>query len=157
MGVYLIYRSTESLDAKREAAIRAAAEKFDSGFSWLFCDSVSFDDDAGDNRLTGSSKLNLQPHPEDRAAALASGLPDGTVKDLFEALCEISREHQVNWEVKHDMDSAPIGYIRHGVIDDDLDRIAEGFEEAGAYLADFDLAECDSESFTDESYDEEDD
>ncbi|MEX2112660.1 MAG: hypothetical protein WD845_05705 [Pirellulales bacterium] len=160
MGVYIHYRTIDPLDATRAAAIRAAARKFDSGLSWLYCDSVCFDDYPSDNRLTGSSKLNLQPHPDDRAAATASGLPDGNVRNLFEALCEISRVHLVDWEVSHEFSSEPLGFILGGVIDDDLILAADGFEEASAYLAeDFesDFSAFDASFDPDEQFDDEDD
>lgn len=118
MGFTIYYRSTEAVEPDRADAIRSAADDVNRDRTWLSCEGVDFfDDDDEDGRLFGGSKPNFQPHPADAAAAAAEGLPDGTVRDLIDALCELSRAHNVDWEFSHDEDPGPIGFIRNGVAD----------------------------------------
>jgi hypothetical protein len=128
MGFSIYYRSTRPLDADRADAIREAAERLTAGRTWLSCEPVGFYHDQDDGRLFGGSKPNFQPHPDDVASAALEGLPDGTVADLIEILCKLSKDHGVDWEFSHDYDPGPIGFIRAGVCEgklyDQLDAIA---------------------------------
>ena len=57
-----------------------------------------------------------------------------TIRDLIDALCQISREHQIDWEIGHDYHDGPVGYIRSGLADDklvaEIDRLSAEIEEA---------------------------
>jgi hypothetical protein len=86
--------------------------------------------------LFGGSKPNFQPHPDDVASAAEEGLPDGTVLDLIDVLCQLSREHGVDWQFSHDYDLGPIGFIRGGVCDGRLREQVEAFADLGAFLGD---------------------
>lgn len=114
MGFTIYYRSTQRVNAARAKAIRAAAEAFTSGRTWLSCEPVGFFSNKG-GHLSGGSKPNFQPDPEDAAAAAAEGLPDGTVRDMVDVLCKLSADFDVDWELSHDHDPGPIGLIRSGV------------------------------------------
>ena len=56
-----------------------------------------------------------------------------TIHDLIDTLCQISRDHQVNWEVGHDGHEGPAGYIRSGLAEDklvtEIDRLSAEIEE----------------------------
>ena len=119
MGFTIYYRSTEPIESDRANAIRSAARDFNKGRTWLSCEPMSFFADDG-GHLLGGSKPNFQPHPDDVASAASEGLPDGTVHDLLDALCQLSQEHNVDWEFSHDADPGPIGFIHNGVADDGL-------------------------------------
>jgi hypothetical protein len=97
---------------------------------------VNFFDGHQKGHLFGGSKPSLQrPAPENAASAARQGLPDGTVRDLVEVLCALSRDHGVDWEFSHDYDAGPIGFIRRGVCDHRLRSQIEAFADVGAMLS----------------------
>jgi hypothetical protein len=76
--------------------------------------------------LSGSSKISFSaPGAEARIV---------TIHDLINILCQISRDHQVDWEVGHDGHEGPAGYIRSGLADDklvtEIDRLSAEIDEA---------------------------
>src|SRR4051794_31526690 len=109
MGFTFYYRSTRRVARAEAAAIDRAAAELSRGRSWLSCEPVCFVAGAGDGHLLGGSKPNFQPSSEDAAAADEEGLPDGTTHDLIEILCELSRTHDVDWEISYDFSGGPVG------------------------------------------------
>ncbi|MGL6073943.1 MAG: hypothetical protein ACRC8S_07265 [Fimbriiglobus sp.] len=144
MGFTVQYRSTEPIDEVLSEAIQRTASDATKGRTWLGCEPVllSIDDDG---HLLGFSKPNFDPHPNDRAAAKLESLPDGTLLDAVDILCQLSREHGVDWEISHDNSfGRPAGYIRDGICDpklyDELDAysgMSEAIDEWRAELEDF--------------------
>lgn len=132
MGFNIYYRSTEPIASDHAEAIRSSADGINKGRTWLSCEPVNFYDD--DGRLSGSSKLTFEPHPDDVADAASEGLPEGTLRDVLDALCEISRTHSVDWECSHDEEPRPIGFIRSGVADDGLVRAFGGLADGIAAI-----------------------
>jgi len=120
MGFSVNYRSTEPIESDRALAILSAADGLNKGRTWLSCEPLCLLANDADGRLIGGSKPTFEPHPDDVAAAALEDLPDGTVRDLLNALCELSRRHNVDWEISHDYDPGPIGFIRDGVADEGL-------------------------------------
>ena len=119
MGFRIHYRSTRPVSPGRSVAIRDAARELCAGRTWLSCEPVGFHQD-DDGRLIGGSKPNFDPHPDDVASAAAERLPDGTVADMVDILCQLSKDHGVDWEFSHDYDPGPIGFIRKGICPRDL-------------------------------------
>src|SRR5262249_55843343 len=115
MGFAIYYRSTRRVSPARANAIQEAAARLIEGRTCLSCEPVGFFADQEDGRLLGGSKPNFLPHPDDAAAAARESLTDGTVRDVIEVLCQLSRDHGVDWELSHDYDPGPIGFIRGGV------------------------------------------
>src|SRR5205823_4902371 len=76
--------------------------------------------DDEDGHLCGCSKPSFRPHPDDAAAAVREGLPDGTPLDMLDILCQLSRDHGIDWEIDHDESDGPVGYIRSGVADEEV-------------------------------------
>jgi hypothetical protein len=113
MGFAIRYRSTGPISKERATAIRKAADDLCKGRTWLSCEPVGFYEDQEDGRLSGFSKPNIQPHPDDVASAARIALPDGTVRDLIDILCTISADHDVDWELSHDYEPK-LGSIREG-------------------------------------------
>ena len=132
MGFSITYQLTEPVSVETEAAILGAIETLRSGRTWLSCEPPFLRN--YDGVLSGSSKPNFTPHPDDVAAAEAEGLPDGTVNDLLEILCELSRQFRVDWEISHEYSDGPLGYIRGGDIDDDVRTHCEAFNDLASDL-----------------------
>jgi hypothetical protein len=145
MGFTVYYRSTVSLDADRADQIRRAISKANKGRSWLSCEPVSIFGEQEDGHLFGGSKPNFMPHPDDVAEAQAENLPDGTILDVLEILCDVSESHGVDWEFSHDHDPGPIGFVRNGIAESQLREQIDAFAElCGA------IGECESD-FADDS------
>jgi hypothetical protein len=138
MGFSIYYRSTRPVSPEESAAIRGAADLAYQGRTWLSCEPVHFfeqePEDGG--RLSGGSKLNFSPYPDDAAAAL-EGLPDGDVRSLFEVLCQLSRDHGIDWEIGHDHEPGPVGYIRDGVCDPGLARRAQALADLADSIGEY--------------------
>jgi hypothetical protein len=134
MGFSISYRTTRPVSKPEADAIRHAANAACSGRTWLSCEPVHFWT-TEDNRLEGSSKPNFMSHPDDAASAAEQGLPDGTARDLLDVLCQLSRDHGIDWEISHDHSDGPIGYIRGGVSDGEVLARVEAFTDLGDILA----------------------
>lgn len=150
MGFSIRYRTTRPIGEDHAAEIRSAVDPLIDGRTWLSCEPVHFYPQLREGRLTGFSKPNFSPHPDDVASAMAEGLPDGTVRDVIDVLCALSRDHGVDWEFAHDHDPGPIGFIRKGVADRRLLEQIEGI----AGLADV-MGELEDGRFDDEDDEDE--
>jgi hypothetical protein len=132
MGFTVYYRSTSPIGPDQQAAIQEAVSSANKGRTWLECEPIHFFREQDDGHLFGGSKPNFMPHPDDVASAERRGLPPGDLHYLLETLCVLSRDHGVDWELSHDHSSGPIGEIRRGVCDAEV----ENQIEALASLAD---------------------
>jgi len=129
MGFTIYYTSARPVTPEEAESIKAAAQKYCEGRSWLSCEPVSFFPDLQDGILMGGSKPNFRPHPKDKSVAESSGLPDGKPADLLDILGRVSREHALDWELMHD--HGPIGFIRGGVVDTKTLAQIEAIAEIG--------------------------
>lgn len=127
MGFSIGYELTEPVSPQLESALLDALESLRTGRAWLSCEPPFLHN--YDGVLSGSSKPNFTPHPDDVAAAEAEGLPDGTLDDLLEILCQLSRQFNVDWEISHDYSDGPLGYIRAGVVDEDVRVQCDAFND----------------------------
>ena len=145
MGFTLYYRSTRPVTQQEAEAIERDSLAASRGRTWLSCEPVGFFGIQADGHLLGGSKPNFQPDPGDQAAAAQSGLADGTTKDLIDVLCQLSRDHTIDWEFTHEAQPGPAGYIRAGVCDDEVLAQADLFADLGDVVAEFmdDLADED--------------
>jgi hypothetical protein len=134
MGFAFYYRSEQPVPEAKAKAVTHAAHDLCRGRSWLMCEPVCFVPGGQDGHLLGASKPNFGPHPDDATEAAISGLPDGTTSDLLDILCRLSREYGVDWEVGHDHSNGPIGYIRAGVCDEEVETEAVAFADIGDIL-----------------------
>lgn len=133
MGFTINYRSTRPVSPAEAAAINRTTDEACQGHTWLSCEPIHFHvDDEG--FLDGSSKPNFHPHPDDVASAARWGLPDGTARDLLDVLCRLSRDHGIDWEIRHDYSDGPIGFIREGVCDADVQMQVEAFADLAEEL-----------------------
>jgi hypothetical protein len=164
MGFSIRYRSTQPISPAEVSAIKRTAEEACEGRTWLSCEPpVGFSINDEDGRLRGFSKPSFHPHPDDAASAAQEGLPDGTVRDLLDVLCRLSREHGIDWEISDDYSDGPLGYIRAGMCDVDvqtqIEALADVAEELGSLSDDEffgrDMADSFGRSMDDASDDDE--
>lgn len=88
MGFSVAFELTESVPVEKEAAIVKALESLRHGRTWLSCEPPFLRN--YDGVLSGFSKPNFMPHRDNVASAEAEGLPDGTLNDLLDILCQLS-------------------------------------------------------------------
>jgi hypothetical protein len=136
MGFTVYYRSTKPVRGDTADAIRDAAIPLIGGRTWLSCEPVMFFPDQPDGKLMGGVKPNFHPHPDDAAAGEREGLPDGTLLDALNVLCELSREFGVDWSFSHDHDPGPIGFIRAGGCEPGLRDQVEALAGLGDAMGD---------------------
>lgn len=136
MGFTIYYRSTRPVAPAEAAAIERATDELCLGRTWLSCEPVGFFPDGEDGHLFGGSKPNFQPHPDDAAAAAREGLPDGTTFDMLDVLCQVSRDHGIDWEISHDHSDGAVGFIRSGVCDEEVSSQVRAFAGLGDILGD---------------------
>ncbi|QJW98859.1 hypothetical protein [Frigoriglobus tundricola] len=144
MGLTVYYYSTRPLAPAEADTIRRAAEVANEGRTWLGCEPVHFFPSDPVGHLLGGSKANLQPHPDDAASAARSELPDGTTRDMLDVLCQLSRDHAIDWALSHDYNT-DLGFIRAGVCDGDVLAQIEAFADLGDALGDDALGDFDLE------------
>lgn len=126
MGFTVYYQSTEPVNETTQAAVTKSLDDLCEGRTWLSCEPVGFFGDGSNEFLMGGSKPNFDPHPQDIADAQADGLPDGTLRDVVEILCQLSTKFGIDWQFSHDHDPGPIGFVRGGVADADLENQMAG-------------------------------
>jgi hypothetical protein len=133
MGCEVSYCSTRPVTPEEAEAIDESASRLCENPDWVRCEPIIFvsciDGHTG-GPLSGSSKLSFKPFEELASPDLE--MYDATIHDLLNALCELSREHKVDWEISHEYSDGPVGYIRTGVADDklvaEIDRLAAEIE-----------------------------
>lgn len=130
MGYTLTYRSCGAVSAGQEAAVRQAAEAFNRGREWV----LVFTTDQRDSSLVCGMAPSADP---------GSGLSPGeglrwpgpyVAKCLLDALCHISRDCGVDWEIMTTYGLRPVGVIRNGVCIDDPEAHAEAMRNLGERL-----------------------
>jgi len=130
MGFSVSYRSTNPLSPAQIAAIQYATDQLNEGRSWLSCEPPHFYENSEPGCLKGGSKPAFELDPIEIAQVEQEGLPDGTLADLIEILCVLSRDHGVDWEIGHDF-----GFIGN-IVDGDADAAVGQFVEALAGIFD---------------------
>ena len=136
MGFTVYYRTTQPITPALAKEIQQAASDLCQGRTWLSCEPVAFFSDTTDQLevLEGGSKPNFLPHPDDVASAKSENLPDGTVRDMIDVLCRLSRDHEVDWEIGHDYSDGPVGQIRGGECDTQVMTQIEAFDDMAKEL-----------------------
>ncbi len=132
MGISIGYSFTAPVTADTAAAVLEATDALGNDRAWLSCEPPFLNND--DGVLCGFSKPNFTPHPDDAPSAASEGLPDGALSDLLEILCELSRQFDVDWEISHDYTDGPVGFIRRGVVDDEVRTQCDAFSELAENL-----------------------
>jgi hypothetical protein len=133
VGFSVDYRSTRPVTAAEAEAIDQAAARLCDPPDWVGCEEISFYECLeayGEGHLSGSSKPDLEAHWVYKIPGVETRIVP--TWELIDALCQISRDHQVDWEISHDYRDGPVGYIRSGLADDklvaEIDRLLAEFE-----------------------------
>ena len=141
MGFCINYCSTRTVTAAEAEAIDQACELLCEDEEGVGCEPIEFFECLRANlgelpypegHLSGSSKISFNSPEEDATPGEETRIV--TIHDLIDTLCQISRDHRVDWEVGHDYHEGPAGYIRSGLADDklvtEIDRLSAEIEEA---------------------------
>jgi hypothetical protein len=135
MGFAVRYRSARPVSPAEASTIARAAQDAIQGRTWLSCEPLHLSVEKS-GHLSGFSKPNFLPHPDDVASAASEGLLDGTLRDLVAILCRLSIDHGVEWEISQDEAPGPIGFIRDGVADEEMLEEIEALADLGDVLSD---------------------
>jgi hypothetical protein len=135
VGFSVDYRSTRAVTAAEAEAIDQAAARLCDHPRWVGCEEIFFYECLeayGEGHLSGSSKPHLEAHWVYESSGVETRIDP--IRELIDALCQISRDHQIDWEIDHDYHDGPVGYIRSGLADDklvaEIDRASAEIEEA---------------------------
>jgi hypothetical protein len=129
MGHTLTYRSCAPVGPDREAAVRQAVDAFNRGRPWV----LALSRDPQDGHLTCTTEPSGGP----------DGRPSGErppwpgpyeAKCLLDALCGISRDCEVDWEIRATYSRRPVGVIRGGECRADPEAHAEAVRDMGERL-----------------------
>jgi hypothetical protein len=132
MGFSIHYDATEQISPALQREMTEAANQLLEGRTWLSCEPPLLSEYEGS--FGGGVKPNVVKHPEDVAAAQQEALPDGTLNNAIEVLCELSRRFDVDWEISHDHSDGPLGYIRCGVCDEDVREFCDAMTDVAGDL-----------------------
>lgn len=135
MGFSIHFNSTRRIAPRKAESVRRSAEKLCRGRTSLGCEPVTFHAGSTDGHLSGSSKPNLLPADDD------CDLPNGNALDLLDILCQLSREHRIDWEIGHDYSNGAIGYIRKGVCDEAVFAEVQDLVNLGEFLSEMGLGD----------------
>jgi hypothetical protein len=127
MGTCLYFRTAGPVAAEVEQAIRDELPQANRGAQWIHCEPIAFFSDTEDGRLTGFSKLNFHPHPDEAAEALRPPAARGDLPTLLDRLADWSDRYRLTWEL--DVEGHPLGRIADGNLDPGL---IEAFEALAA-------------------------
>lgn len=116
MSFSIAYETTERISPLLQREICDAAETLVHAYDWLHCDPPSFEDSEG--FMVGTSEICFTADPPDVATSSRDQMPDGKVTDLLDCLCALSSKFGIDFELNHDY--GLLGFIRHGICDDDV-------------------------------------
>src|SRR5262249_11224556 len=139
MGMGLHYTTLASVEPAVRHAIERYAERANRRQTWVLCEPIHFFPEGHDpdGKLSGFSKLNLFPTPEELAEAGSAGRHANDVRFLVMQLCRWSRRHGLDWRLCFETEL--LGNITDGRCEarleeriDGLASFAEALGEEGA-------------------------
>ena len=137
----------------RAYEIKKHAAELNGLYEWVGSEEVVLDQGT-DGILAGSSTTSFVVDPEIAGQLIvANEQSAGDIATLIDVLCELSRCHDVDWEIEHDYEPDVVGCIRGGVADvrvlEELETIRTIGEMLGNLDDDFDDDLEDEESYAD--------
>ena len=136
MGLSIHYRSVQPMHPALAFELKKRAVELNELYEWGCCEEVTLNQQT-DGLLQGSSATSFVADPEelDEHESIESA---GDMATLVDVLCELSRCHEVDWEIRHDYEPDVIGFIREGVADLAVIEELETIRTIGEMLGDFD-------------------
>ena len=119
---HLTYHTCQPVDTEREAAIRRAADAFNEGRDWV----LLFQREPASGNLIGTMEPKAELDGDCAGTGKQRWPGPYEAKCILDALCDISRDCQVDWEIRATYAARPVGTIRDGVCHSDQ----EAHEEA---------------------------
>ena len=143
MGLSIHYRSIQPMHPAAAFEIKKQASELNDLYAWNGCEEVVLEQRT-DGILAGSSVTSFVVDAEFLAAD-ASLDSAGDIARLIDVLCELSRCHEVDWEIEHDYEPEVVGCIREGIADIELIEELETIQTIGEMLGDFDEHELETD------------
>jgi hypothetical protein len=138
MGLSIHYRSVDAMHPARAYEIKKHAAELNALYAWVGSDEVGLDQST-DGILAGSSATSFVIDAEGADQDLvANEQSAGDIATLIDVLCELSRCHDVDWEIEHDYEPDVVGCIRGGVADVRVLEELETIRAIGEMLGNFD-------------------
>lgn len=135
MGVDIVYFTKSDVSLEETKAIVAATREPDNQ-PWLLCDPIHFLDMTGyENRLFGTSKLNLMPDPTEKVEAESYDTDKNDLEFLLDRLCDLSKRFHVDWTIQ--IEDGEIGSIVNGVCDPAVREAVEAMAGVADELGDY--------------------
>ena len=128
MAYTVSYRSCLPVRPEQEAAVRKAVDAFNQGRVWV----LSISRNEIDGCLVCLMKSTEQSDGKTGGARHWPGAYE--VKCLLDGLCGISRDCQVDWEIRDTYCLRPLGIIRNGECHADPEAQAEAARNMGEVL-----------------------
>ena len=145
MGLSIRYRSVLPMHPARAFEIKKYAAELNEMYAWIGCDQVVVNQST-DGLLGGASTTSFIIDAEFVEEMESSNEESaGDIATLIDVLCELSRAHDVDWEIEHDYEPDVIGCIRNGIADIQVLEELETIRTIGEMLGDFDDDELDEE------------
>ena len=130
MGICLYFETDHPVDAEVAEEILADAARRCSLQPWVFCEPL-LPRIEEDGRMTGWSKLNLQPWPEDVGSEIGTSPHD--LQALLDSVIGWSDAYELSWIVSIEGES--LGKIERGVCDQSIrDTILGMIEMSGTFF-----------------------
>ena len=126
MGICICYESKESKSKEVLEAINKDLIETVDQQPWLLCEPPKVIL-GSENRLTGWSKINLMPDPEEAAEAEEFETDKNDLEVLVLMLSSWSKEYEITWQLR--LEDEPIGEIISGVCDDRINNTIRSLSE----------------------------
>lgn len=120
----LRFRSARVVVSSEQAAIEQLLLEQCIRYSWIGTDVPGFFN-RDENRLVGRSTEAIGASQPDGTAYKLSRLPGGSLQTVFEILCRLSCEFELDWELSYGRDSDFNFRITDGVGDSQLVELLE--------------------------------
>ncbi|HEV3260389.1 MAG TPA: hypothetical protein VG013_26270 [Gemmataceae bacterium] len=134
MAMGLHYTTVAAVEPAVRHAIERDSKRANRRQTWVLCEPIGFfpEDQDPDGKLSGFSKLNLFPTPEELVEAGSAGRNANDVRFLVTQLCRWSRKYGLVWQLR--FESELLGTITDGRCEARLQERIDGLASLGEAL-----------------------
>jgi hypothetical protein len=136
VGVRLCFRTADPTPDEVGGAILSELDQANRGTRWILCEPIGFHPEPDVGGLSGSTKLNLQPWPDEHAEAMREPAERGDFQTLLDRLADWSDRFRLTWELE--VEGHFLGRIVDGACDPGLTESLEALTAVADELASFD-------------------